>query len=463
VTSSAEGRPGEHARLAWRQALTAGDDGSNGLERPGERLIQAQVAGGLLLLVATLIAILWANSPWSDAYHRLLEASAGLSLGPWALSLTLHEWVNDALMAVFFLLVGLEIKREVQLGELAEPRAAMMPVAAALGGALVPAGIYALFNRGGPGAPGWGIPMATDIAFCLGCLALLGPRVSLSIKTFVMAVAIADDLIAVLVIALFYSGTLNLAALGLALALLGLLAWVSYRIAFNAWVFVTLAVLVWLAVHESGIHASITGVLLAMTVPAHRSHRDAFTANAERLLAAYSGKEGELPRSVFERQQTVLIALERAVEAAEAPLRKVEHSLVRPVNFLIMPIFALANAGVVLTLSGLEGPGATVAVGIALGLVLGKPAGLIGAVWLAARLRLGALPEGTDWQELVGAGILAGIGFTMSIFIAGLAFAHAPELLETAKLAVLIASLVAGTGGMIYLAAIPPPGTEEAD
>jgi NhaA family Na+:H+ antiporter len=425
-----------------------------------QEFITGQTVGGVLLLVATVLALVLANSALAGDYEALLHLPIGLHVGAWALELSLAHWINDGLMAVFFLLVGLEIRRELLVGELASRPTAMLPVVAAVGGAVVPAALYLALNAGGPGAAGWGVPMATDIAFTLGCLALLGRRVPFALKVFVTAVAIVDDLIAVLVIALFYSGPLDLAALGLAAALLVALWGLGRAGLYHPLVLLVLGVLVWLAVLSSGIHASIAGVLVAMTVPARRRDRaDGFAEAAERLIAAYrSGAAGPAAHLDEERRQTVLLALERSVEAAEAPLQKLEHALVVPVNFAIVPLFALANAGIRLSVEAAAGPGAMVALGVLLGLVIGKPAGLLVASWLAVRLRLAQLPAGTSWRQMTGAGLLAGIGFTMAIFIANLAFGAQPLLLGAAKLGILGASVLAGAAGLIWLSGAAETG-----
>lgn len=423
------------------------------LVAPIQRFIQDQAESGVLLLPAALLALLLANSALAPYYEALLHLPIGISVGPYALNLSVEHWINDGLMAVFFLLVGLEIKREVLMGELADRRAALLPVVAACGGALLPALIYFALNASGPGQAGWGIPMATDIAFTLGCLALLGDRVPFALKVFVTAVAIVDDLIAVLVIALFYSGTLNWTAVAVAALVLGLMFGANRLGVRRLWLYLSLGVLVWLAVFESGVHASIAGVLVALTVPAYgRRDPQDFVAEAGDLLAAYDVAEADdSPARAGARDQAVLLALEEASDEAASPLQLLEHALERPVNLVIMPVFALANAGVHLTAGTLGGEGNWVALGVFLALVLGKPIGLVGASWLAVRAAGAQLPAGTTWRHMVGAGILAGIGFTMSIFIANMAFEAEPALLNAAKLGILVASTVAGVAGLGWL------------
>jgi len=348
--------------------------------------------------------------------------------------------------------VGLEIKREVLVGELANPRAAALPILAAIGGVLVPAGIYVLLNRSGDGASGWGVPMATDIAFALGCLALLGDRVPLGLKIFLTAVAIVDDLMAVLVIALFYANGLHLVWLGIGLGILILLALANRFGIRSPIVYASLGVLVWLAFLHSGVHATIAGVLVALTIPARRQiDTPTFLARAYGILRQFEGNgQAETGRQAIEAQQSAVIELEEACEQVQAPLQKMEHALHVWVAFAIMPIFAFANAGVAVSATAFGRESLPVLLGIVLGLTLGKPLGILGACWLAVRVGIAELPQGVTWRHMLGTGILAGMGFTMSLFIASLAFAN-PDTLATAKLAILLASLLAGAFGFLLL------------
>jgi len=419
---------------------------------PMQQFVNRSAASGIVLLVATIVALVIANSPLAEAYDELLHAYIGITIGDFVLKESLLHWINDGLMAVFFFLVGLEIKREMSVGELSNPRAAALPIVAAIGGALMPALIYAALNFSGVGASGWGVPMATDIAFALGCLALLGNRVPFALKIFLTAVAIVDDLIAVLVIAFFYSGGLNFAALGIGfgvLAVLALLNVVGFR---SILIYGTLGVIVWLAFLESGVHATIAGVLIAFTIPArNRIDAPTFLGRARHILQQFENTTFE-PTSMLtsEVQQSAVIELEEMCEQVQAPLQKIEHSLHNWVLLGIMPIFALANAGVSLSLNNLGGETFMVTIGIVLGLTLGKPIGLLSAVWLGVRMNLVSLPVGVNWQHMAGAGVLAGIGFTMSLFIAALGFAD-PAVLATAKISILIASVIAGTAGLLLL------------
>ncbi|NTV65455.1 MAG: Na+/H+ antiporter NhaA, partial [Oscillochloris sp.] len=398
-------------------------------------------AGGIVLLVATLLALGLANSPLAEGYQALLETHIGINLGPWALEESLLHWVNDGLMAIFFFVVGLEIKRELLVGELANPRAAALPIIAATGGALLPAAIFALLNAGGPGAPGWGVPMATDIAFALGCMALLGSRIPFGLKIFVMAVAIVDDLIAVLVIAVFYTAQLNVVALGVGLLVLVLLAgcnWLGLR---SPLVYSVLGLIVWLAFLQSGVHATIAGVLIALTIPArYRIDGPTFHERATTLIESFEPQPDEARMLTDDGQQHAVLALEDLCEQVQAPLQKLEHRLQGWVTWVIMPVFALANAGVALGSVQIGGEALPMVLGVGFGLLLGKPIGLLVASWLAVRSKIAQLPQGVSWGAMAGAGVLAGIGFTMSIFIATLAFDSA-DALATVKLAVLGSSL----------------------
>ncbi len=419
---------------------------------PIQQFIHTSAAGGIVLMVATVLALILANSPLADEYDALLHAHLSISLGPFQIDESLLHWINDGLMAIFFFVVGLEIKREVRAGELSDLRAALLPIFAALGGVAVPALLYVTFNQNGPGAAGWGIPMATDIAFALGVLALLGSRVPFGLKVFLTAVAIVDDLIAVLVIAFFYSSGISWLALGIGFAVLALLL-LGNVFGIRLTLFYTgLGVVVWLAFLQSGIHATIAGVLVAFTVPARTRIEPAdFMERAGGLLHRF--QQSSLEPNIMlidEGQQSAVLELEEACEDVQAPLQKLEHSLHTWVQFGIIPIFALANAGVALTLSSLVGDTSLVALGIVVGLVLGKPLGILAGSWLAVRMGLSALPAGVQWPHMVGVGFLAGIGFTMSLFIASLGLGE-NTLLEAAKLGILGASLIAGSIGYVLL------------
>ncbi len=427
---------------------------------PMQEFIHQSASGGIVLMVMTIIALLVANSPLADSYFAILETKVGFNAGFFQLEKSVIHIINDGLMAIFFFLVGLEIKREVLVGELSNLRAALLPIIAAIGGAAVPALIYFAINAGGYAAKGWGIPMATDIAFALGCLALLGSRVPFALKIFLTAVAIVDDLMAVLVIAIFYSSGIDLAALGTGFALLAVLIAVNVFGFRNPLIYVLIGFFVWLAFLQSGVHATIAGVLIAMTIPArNRIDAPTFAQRAHQLLHHFEQRaeaEGQPARMVTdEEQQTAVIELEELCENVQAPLQKMEHKLHAWSAFFILPIFALANAGVPISAGSLSGEGLPVLLGVVLGLVLGKPIGLVGATWLAVRAGITSLPAGITWAHILGVGLLAGIGFTMSLFIATLGLTD-PAVLASAKLAILIASVLAGSIGMFFLSRVLP-------
>jgi len=439
---------------------------------PFLRFTHAQSSGGVVLLVATAIALGWANSPWAESYHHLWELPVGGTFGGASFRTTLHHLINDGLMAVFFFLVGLEIKREIIAGELASLRTASLPMIAALGGMVVPAAIYALVNRGGPGAAGWGVPMATDIAFALGVLALLGDRVPTGLKVFLAALAIVDDIGAVLVIAIFYSSGVAWGPLTAAGALLLFAVGLNRAGARRPWTYGAIGLALWGTVLLSGIHATVAGVLLAFAIPVRtRVNEREFLSSARRALdhfdAAATVTETDPNTTILSNVEhhTVLEEIETLCQQAQPPLIRLEHALHGVVAFGIMPLFALANAGVTLDAAAL-GAGATspVALGAALGLLLGKPLGIAGFAWLAVRFGIASLPRGSTWMALAGVAVLGGIGFTMALFIAGLAFPEGSgraEFLDAAKLGILAASAVAGIAGSLLLrrgmAPLPKP------
>ena len=407
-------------------------------------------SGGVLLILATLVALVWVNSPWAAGYDRLWHTELGFSLGDLSLVRDLHFWVNDALMALFFLVIGLEIKREVLVGELDTVRRAILPVVAAVGGALVPALIFILLvGFGSPASRGWGVPMATDIAFALGVLALMGRWAPLGLRVFLTALAIVDDLLAVVVIAVFYSDAINLAALaatgGVLVFLVGMNALGIRRLA----AYMIPGVVLWFAVYQTGIHPTIAGVLLALTIPA-RTRLDGPTyvqragAQLREVAARIRNETG------IEERHAALWELEDITQGAQAPMLRLEHGLHPWVAFLIVPLFALANAGIRFP----EDVGAAlsqpVVIGVVAGLVLGKQLGITAAAWLVVRAGLASLPAGVAWRHMYGVAWLGGIGFTMSLFVAELAFPD-PVLEDAAKLGILLASVIAGLGGFLVL------------
>lgn len=424
--------------------------------RPFQEFLRKGEAGGIVLIVCTVFALAWANSPWSAGYLAVLETHFTVGVESFNLTKSLLHWINDGLMAVFFFFVGLEIKREVLAGELASLRKAALPIAGAVGGMIIPALIYTLFNAGGAGAPGWGIPMATDIAFALGILGLLGRRIPLALTVFLAALAIADDLGAVIVIAVFYTSQLVWGSLALAGGALLLLI-IANRAGVRApLIYTLLGVVVWMAVLKSGVHATIAGVLVAMTIPARsRINTSQFQTRSRLLLDEFN--RNELTISEKERsddQDAVVHALENMCEQVQTPLGRMEHALYGWVSFFIMPVFALANAGVVFSGDVAAAIASPVTIGIFLGLVAGKITGITLFSWLAVRAGIASLPESVSWRHLLGAAALGGIGFTMSLFITGLALTD-PQLLLGAKIGIFGASIVAGIIGWLILRRAP--------
>jgi NhaA family Na+:H+ antiporter len=428
---------------------------------PIQAFLSAESAGGILLLAAAVAALVWANSPWSHSYHAVWHAKLAIGVvGLQPLAMSIEHWVNDGLMVVFFLLVGLEIKRELIMGELASVRRASLPIAAAVGGIVVPALIFAAFNRGGPGAAGWAIPMATDIALAVGVLALVGPGVPVSVKVFLLAIAIVDDLGAVLVIAAFYTSGISAPALGVAGVFLAALVLLNLLRIHSPLPYMLLGVGLWVATLYSGVHATVAGVLLAFTIPATRQFEEGpYVEYARTALADFARDAAVEPDHITHAQSHALKSLEEASQAVQTPLARVEHALLKPVTFLIVPLFALANAGVDLRLGGGAGGGgqrmgSPVMWGVLAGLVLGKPLGVLLASWLAVKSRFASLPEGATWGQVAGVAVLCGIGFTMSLFIANLAFPGQEDQLAATKVGILAASLLAGVAGGATLLAL---------
>lgn len=432
---------------------------------PFQRFFKTSATGGILLIVAAAAAMIAANSPWSAEYHHLWENHIGFSAAGFSIDKSLHHWINDGLMAVFFFLVGLEIKREVLAGELSSVSNASLPLAAALGGMVVPAAVYMAVNAGGPGESGWGMSMATDIAFSLGVLAMLGKRVPAALLVFLAALAIVDDIGGILVIALFYSGGINLTPLAGALGLL-VVSFAMNRAGVRSTLpYVLVGIVLWFLLLESGIHATVAGVMLAMTIPAYRdlSHGE-FVAKIQEQLRFLTGEHDELnycPVELdHEREQAIIVALEDACHKAEAPLQHIEHHLHPWVTYAIMPLFAFANAGVELSpeavSTALLEP---VSIGVILGLFFGKQLGILSFSWLSVKLGLSRLPGNIGWKHIWGVSILAGIGFTMSLFIGALAFDD-PGMLESAKTGILAASLISGVIGFLVLRAVTSKDVE---
>ena len=430
--------------------------------RPFQAFADRASSSGILLIAAAIAALAWANSPWGESYTGLWATKLSIGLGSFSIEEDLTHWINDGLMAVFFLVVGLEIKREILVGELSSPRRAALPLAAALGGAVLPALIYVAITFGTEGVSGWGIPMATDIAFALGVLALLGKRAPLGLKVFLTALAIVDDIVAVMVIALFYTSNVSWGALAVGAAFLIALVAANLAGVGKPLPYALLGIGLWLCFLQSGVHATIAGVLMAMTVPASSFIDTGEFLNRSRVLLDRFEQAGERGDAVLcnEERQGTLHALNSANEDVEPPLQELEHTLHPWVVFVIMPLFALANAGVVLGedfASTLLNP---VSLGIVAGLLLGKQFGIILFAWLAVKSGISELPGGVTWLHIYGAAWLAGIGFTMSLFISDLAFADSP-LLDIAKLGILTASLIAGVAGWSIIRRTSAPHTTE--
>jgi NhaA family Na+:H+ antiporter len=422
-----------------------------------EWFVHSEVTGSILLLACTVAALALANSPLAETYDHLLHTKIGVSWGDTSFKLTLHHWINDGLMVIFFFVVGLEIKRELVVGQLSSLQRAILPVAAAAGGMLVPAILYAALNAGGDGASGWGIPMATDIAFALGVLAIFGKRVPTALKVFLTALAIADDLGAVMVIALFYTATIRLWGLVVAAVFLALLLLAIRARVRRLDVLLPLIVGVWFGVFASGVHATVAGILVAMVIPVRARIEPARFLQAARDRLAHLESVPLTDRSMIQDQEqfdAIESLHECTADMLPAGLR-LEHAL-HPVQvWFILPVFALANAGVRLDSHLLEALANPISLGIIVGLVIGKPVGIYLVSRLAMRLTNGSLPDGVTWAHIVGAGCLAGIGFTMSLFIASLAF-PSELLVANAKVGILAASLLSGIIGFAILSRTLP-------
>ena len=408
------------------------------LPRIVREFLATESAGGVALLVAALVALAWANSPWRASYEAVWHTELSVDLGRLSLQADLRHWVNEGLMALFFLVVGLEVKRELVRGDLRDPRKAALPALAAAGGMIVPAVIFLAVNPGGEAGRGWGIPMATDIAFAVGVVALLGQRVPSSLKLFLLTLAVVDDIGAILVIAVFYTGDLQPAFLALAGLFVVVMVAVTRAGTPSVAPYLLFGVLVWLATRASGVHATIAGVALGLVVPA----RPAVPASVARQWATDLSEEPD---------QAELASMTRMVRSAVSPAERLERMLHPWTSFLVIPVFALANAGVAVGGSSLQAPGASgVAFGVGAGLVVGKTVGITGASWLGVRSGLGRLPKGASWPMMTGIAAAGGIGFTVSLFIAELAFESA-SLRDASKIGVLAGSVLAAALAALIL------------
>jgi len=419
---------------------------------PVKQFINNSTSGGIALFLSALVALLISNSPWSHQFHSIWETEISLQIGGWSIEKSLHHWINDGLVSVFFFVIGLELKREVIAGELSNPRYALLPVAAAIAGMAIPAAAYLIFNYNGNGAEGWGVPMATDIAFALGVLYFLGDRVPVSLKVFLTTLAVVDDLGAVLVIAFFYTPGINLSSLLIGLLFLLVLA-LSNRVGIRSTLYYAIMGIIglWFTFYLSGIHPTIAAVLLAFTIPARPKVRTpTFRNRLENFLTKLRGAPTIDAPLVSEERHKIVTNIRKVSKMAITPLQRLEHALHPFVAFVVMPVFALSNAGVVISDSILSNLFSPVATGIFSGLLLGKVVGIGLAVWLLVKTGLCDLPEGMGWWHVIGSGFLAGVGFTMSLFISELAFTEV-ELLSQAKIAVLISSVLASLIGYFLL------------
>ena len=423
---------------------------------PFEEFLHAQTTTGLILIVMTIIALVLANTSLYETYAHFFHMNIDFNVGSWALSHSLHHWINDGLMAIFFFLIGLEIKREITAGELSNLKVAILPILAAIGGMVFPALIYTSLNYGTVGSAGWGIPMATDIAFAISALVLLGKRVPTALVTFLVALAIVDDLGAVIVIALFYTDTINMMALGLA----GLMF--AVMLAFNRFgihmilPYFVVGLLMWFFMLESGVHATIAGVLAALAIPSTPKRvPSTLTKKAKDLLDEYEKYPVNENYQIHEEQKRILSEIKHKIYEVETPAARLEHNLHLPVALIIIPIFALANAGIKIDFSSI---GTTivepVSLGIILGLIFGKVIGIFGVSYVAVKLKIAQLPKDSSMSQVFGVAFLGGIGFTMSIFVADLAFVNNPELILQAKIGILSASLFSALFGYLWLRTI---------
>jgi Na+:H+ antiporter, NhaA family len=422
---------------------------------PFARFAKMEAAGGIVLLSATVLALFWANSPWQHSYHEVFERPFSVGFGKFELTENWHEWINDGLMSLFFFLVGLEIKREIIVGELSSLRRAALPFLAAIGGLVAPALIYSVITRGGDFSKGWAIPISTDIAFTLGVLTVLGRRVPISLKVFVTALAIVDDIFAVLVIAVFYTSHINYISLILGLVCISVAFIANILGVRNPAIYAVIGIFAWCCVLSSGVHATVAGILLAFTIPARTFlDKSQFLKQSRSLL----NKLEEVEANSFE-EHSIIHTLEQKMELVESPLHRIEHSLQPWIAFLVMPLFALANAGVNFLDAGTAIITHPVSLGVILGLMIGKPLGIFAFSYLAVKTNLVSPLVHVSWRQVFGAGCLCGIGFTMALFVSGLAFDFG-HVLEISKVAILVASLVSAIVGSVVL--LRGNGAEEA-
>lgn len=427
--------------------------GLENMHDPFSSFIRAQTTSSLFLLFSTIAALWWANSAYSSNYVNLLQTPIGILLGDFELKASLKHIINDGLMVIFFFLLGLEIKREVLAGDLAQPAARHMLVMCALGGMAIPAGLYSLFNWSLDSQVGWGIPMATDTAFALGVLTIVRKHIPASLIAFIVGVAIVDDVGAILVIAVFYTQEISVLYLSGAVILIALLVIANYSGIRQPFFYIILGVATWWMMLKSGIHATVAGVAVALTVPARpKLASGALLAKAKSTINVMQKKKKDVDVLASELDHKTILEVRDIAELATTPLRRWEDALELPVALIILPLFALANAGIVFDLSSfIDSLQQPIGLGIVTGLVLGKFLGISGACWLGLRYNIGRLPEGVNLQHVIGASFIAGIGFTMSTFIATLGFDGQPEHLHNAKTSILVGSVLAAFFGVIYI------------
>lgn len=420
---------------------------------PFEDFLHKQTTTGLVLMAMTLLALILANTPLYAHYEDIFHTHLSIVVGSFALDYSLHHWINDGLMALFFFVIGLEIKREVLTGELSDIKNAILPIVAALGGVIAPALIYYGINHGLPSENGWGIPMATDIAFAISALVLLGKRVPLALVTFLVALAIVDDLVAVLVIAIFYTDQIHYLPLLISGISFGVLIVFNRFGIHSTMPYFVVGSIMWIFMLQSGVHATIAGILTAMTIPSHpKINPRYFDEFMEKLTQKYANFKVEQNYELHEEQKTILHHMNKHIQEVQSPLNRLEHSLHLPVSLIIIPLFALANAGIAIDFKSL--PGLILeptTLGVMFGLVVGKVLGIFGVAFVAIKLGIAKLPKHTSMNQLFGVSFLGGIGFTMSIFIADLALIANNDLLLQAKTGILLASLIAGLIGFVWL------------
>jgi len=423
------------------------------MSTPFEDFLHAEATTGAVLMLATIIALFLANSSVSEEYFHFFHTQISITFGSMSISNSIHHWINDGLMTLFFFIIGLEIKREIVRGELSSLKVAILPILAAIGGMLFPALIYGYINAGNPGASGWGVPMATDIAFAIGILMLLKKRVSTSLITFLVALAIVDDIGAIFVIAFFYTEQIFYQPLIISFSFFAMMLVFNLMGIQKTFPYLLLGILMWFFMYESGVHATIAGIIAALAIPSEpKISPKLFTEQSQELLNKYDDYEVSDDLSLHEAQKSVLTKIQEKISEINPLSSRLEHDLHLPIALIVIPLFALANAGIPVDMDGIKGAlFEPVSLGVIMGLILGKVIGIFGVTWLAVKSKVASLPSGSTMSQIFGVSLLGGIGFTMSIFIGDLAFSGDSELILQAKMGILIASLFAGVAGFIWL------------